>query len=148
MNATNQAQLSAKRTVGWTVTFLLIAAAMVLLMSGCGPVEDGGKGKSKITGGKVENSRDSIQRINAYYSWGSKGPAGKPTSLKPGAVTSSKKDADGFCTLDYPAVVTTITVFIGTTTSKSTLGAGKCQKVSDNQFVVVRVVKTLADAGA
>jgi hypothetical protein len=133
-----------RRYTAWAAVWIaLFAVALVFLATGCGPVEDGGKGKTKVTGGRIQNHPDSVQRINAYHSWGAQGPAGKPTSLKPGAATSSKKDADGFCTLDYPAEVTTITIFIGTTTSKSTLGAGECRKVSDNQSVIVKVVKRL-----
>lgn len=120
-----------------------VLAVLVGLGAGCGPVEDGGKGQSKLTGGRIQNHPDSIQRINTYYTWGSQGPAGKPTPLKPGAATSSKKDSDGACLLDYPAEVTTITIFIGTTTSKSTRKAGECWKVSDNQSVIVKVVKRL-----
>ena len=130
------------RTVAWASIFaVLFGIALLLLVTGCGPVEDGGKGTSKVLGGRIQNDPDSIQRINAYYSWGPKDrPAGHPTLLKPGAQTSKSKDADGFCTIDYPAKVA---IRNGIFTINTTVAPGKCKKIQDTDSVVVTVVKSL-----
>ena len=146
-----------KRAVGWSLTWLalFLMAGFVLALARCGPVEDGGKGKgaSKFVGGRVENSSKSVQPINAYYNW-TEGkwpaqgkPKGAPSQLAPGEVTSGSKDADGVCLLDYPAKVTTTTLgLFGPVTTKGTRGRGECWKVSDNEMVLVQVVKSVNES--
>lgn len=137
------------KDVRWAAIWaVLFALALILLATGCDPVEDGGKkGASKFVGGRVQNSSKSIQSIDAYTSWGSKGPAGKRSALSPGETTSGSKDYDGFCLRDYPAELTTTTVgLFGPITVKSTRGKGECVKISDNDSVLVKVVKRLKDS--
>ena len=137
------------RGLGWaTVWIVIFTVGLVFLATGCGPVEDGGKkGASKLVGGRVQNAKTSVESIDAYFSWGSKGPAGKRSALSPGEVTPGSKDADGFCLRDYPAELTTTTIgLFGPITVKSTRGKGECVKISDNDNVLVKVVKTLKDS--
>jgi hypothetical protein len=139
----------ALRRLGWASVWIVIfAVALVFLVAGCGPVEDGGKkGASKFVGGRIQNSSKSVETIDVYFSWGSKGPAGKRSVLSPGEVTSGSKDADGFCLRNYPAELTTTTIgLFGPFTSKGTRGPGECVKVSDNESVLVKVVKRLKDS--
>lgn len=137
-----------RRGLSWSaILIVFIVLGVVLMAAGCGPVEDGGKKTTKVTGGRIENSDQSVQSIDAYYSWGSKGPAGKRSVLSPGEETPGSKDADGFCLRDYPAEITTTTIgLFGPITVKTTRGRGECVKVSDNDMVLVKVVKRLKES--